>query len=525
MAAHPYERQNRLSLHHEAHAFKLRSIAYQKQVSILQQQLPSAQIKNLKDQIAAQQKQIKELEKQSAQTNQWESQTTQLAAQVCTLEAEIAELKERLGQDSHNSSLPPSSDSPFRKWRNIHAPSGRKQGAQPGHPGAGRKLLPIEIVDQIIELRPASCKSCDALLLGFDSSPARRQVAEIIDGQAFVKEYRQHRIQCLSCGAVNRENWSAEASAGTFGANVKAITVYLTGRLHFSHRDTVEALESLFKLKIGLGSISALQRRISNALAEPVAQAVEFVKQQSSQCVDETGWRENNQGKWMWVNSTENVTVFQIRQGRSQLDAQTIIDCQELGVVNTDRCPSYSFLQAWRRQLCWSHLLRVFIAISERDDAQSKEIGTALIGLTKQVFELYHRVRDGTLKHCRLRDLIEPIKKSVKELLESGVGVENLKTARTCQNILKHFRSLWTFVRVADVEPTNNRAERALRRAVLWRRKSFGTKSETGSKFVGRILTVVTTLRQQGRGVLEFLTAADRATTERVPLLLKTAKC
>jgi transposase len=68
--------------------------------------------------------------------------------------------------------------------------------------------------------------------------------------------------------------------------------------------------------------------------------------------------------------------------------------------------------------------------------------------------------------------------------------------------------SLWTFVREQGVEPTNNDAERPLRRAVLWRRKSFGTKSESGSRFVERILTVVTTLRRQGRDVLNYLTAA-----------------
>jgi transposase len=70
----------------------------------------------------------------------------------------------------------------------------------------------------------------------------------------------------------------------------------------------------------------------------------------------------------------------------------------------------------------------------------------------------------------------------------------------------KLWESLWTFVRVEGVEPTNNNAERPLRRAVIWRRKSFGTQSESGSRFVERILTVVTTLRQQGLDVLEYLT-------------------
>lgn len=101
----------------------------------------------------------------------------------------------------------------------------------------------------------------------------------------------------------------------------------------------------------------------------------------------------------------------------------------------------------------------------------------------------------------------KPIKGQVKQLLEAGTRSTHAKTRRTCQNILKVAESLWTFVRVAGVEPTNNAAERALRRAVLWRRKSFGTQSVTGSRFVECILTVVTSLRQQKCDVLKYLTA------------------
>jgi transposase len=69
---------------------------------------------------------------------------------------------------------------------------------------------------------------------------------------------------------------------------------------------------------------------------------------------------------------------------------------------------------------------------------------------------------------------------------------------------------IWTFLRVEGVEPTNNAAERGLRRAVLWRRMSFGTQSASGSRFVGRIQTAVATLRQQGRDVLEYLAGVCR---------------
>src|SRR5258708_29721042 len=108
-----------------------------------------------------------------------------------------------------------------------------------------------------------------------------------------------------------------------------------------------------------------------------------------------------------------------------------------------------------------------------------------------------------------------PIIARVKALLLAGVQGAHAKTAGTCRHLLKREAALWTFVWEEDVEPTNNQAERPLRRAVLWRRRSFGTQSEAGSRFVERILTTVTTLRQQGRQVLDFLTAVQHPNNSR----------
>jgi transposase len=124
---------------------------------------------------------------------------------------------------------------------------------------------------------------------------------------------------------------------------------------------------------------------------------------------------------------------------------------------------------------------------------------------------LWHRVRDGTLSRADFQTAMQPIQARVGALLCEGTALACDQTRRTCENILKLEGALWTFVRVEGVEPTNNSAERGLRRAVLWRRRSFGTQSEDGSHFVERVLTAVTTLRQQKRDVLDDLTQACAA--------------
>ncbi len=156
------------------------------------------------------------------------------------------------------------------------------------------------------------------------------------------------------------------------------------------------------------------------------------------------------------------------------------------------------------RQICWAHLKRDFQAIAERK-GDSKTVGEGLLEQSKELFRLWHQVRDGTLQRLEFQKLIAVVKAKVSELLFAGTQSTNSKTGNTCSGILKLEVSLWTFSQIEGVEPTNNQAERVLRRAVIWRRKSFGTQSATGSRFVERILTVVTTLRQQGRSVFDYL--------------------
>jgi transposase len=424
-----------------------------------------------------------------------------------TLELEVAALRERLGQNSQNSSKPPSSDPPSVSRPNNRQPSGRKRGGQPGHQGRARKLLPVEEVDTVIELRPTACQQCGSLLLGDDPDPARHQVSEIPPVKAEVTEYRQHRLSCPACGEVTAAEWPAEMPRGSFGPRALAVVGYLTGRLGLSHRDVVEAMAALHGLSLGLGSVAAIQTQVSLALEQPVRTARQYVHQQPVNQVDETGWPEGDKQKWMWIDATPQVTVFRILAGRGQAQAKEVIGKGYQGIINTDRYPGYHWMDAHRRQLCWAHLKREFLAIKERGGI-SAEIGDGLLEEVKEIFEAWYELKAGSLSREGFQQKMEPVQAKVKELIQKGVACDQAKTRRTCENLLKHEVSLWTFVREEGVEPTNNDAERPLRRAVLWRRKSFGTQSESGSRFVERILTVVTSLRQQGRDVLEYLTSA-----------------
>lgn len=422
----------------------------------------------------------------------------------------IAELEERLRKSSRNSSKPPSSDPPNVSARPQRTPSGRKAGGQAGHPGHGRALKPVAEVNRMVECKPTCCEECGALLLGVDPAPVRHQVSELPRIEPEVIEYRQHSLPCLVCGHANTAAWPADMPSGSFGPRLQATVGYLTGRLGVSQRDVAEVMDSLFHADVSLGSVPALEQAVNAALAAPSAEAQAYVQQQPVINADETGWHEGRQRRWLWIAATPLVCVFLLLATRGAAGAKQLLDAAYAGVVGSDRWSAYNWLDRLRRQLCWAHLRRDFEALVERGGASAR-LGEALLAQVRRLFELWHRVRGGTLSRPEFQVAVPPIQHQIQALLQEGTTLSPPKTCHLCQNLLKLEPALWTFVTVEGVEPTNNSAERPLRRAVLWRRRSFGTQSSSGSQFVERVLTAVTTLRLQHRDVLDYLTAACAA--------------
>ncbi len=136
--------------------------------------------------------------------------------------------------------------------------------------------------------------------------------------------------------------------------------------------------------------------------------------------------------------------------------------------MTSDRYASYNWVGLGQRQLCWAHLKREFIKISERKGV-AQQIGTDLLEEQKKLFALWYQVRDGTLSRCDFQLAVEPIRSSIKSILQETASYEIgskentplAKTVRTCRMLLNVEPALWLFVSVVGVEPTNNAAERA----------------------------------------------------------------
>jgi transposase len=274
-----------------------------------------------------------------------------------------------------------------------------------------------------------------------------------------------------------------------------------------SKRTTQQAMAEVFGVPMSVGTISQLEQATTEAVAAPVEEARIYVHEQAVAHLDETSWRQGDKRAWLWVAVTSWVTVFVVRMSCGGQVARELLGEQFAGILVTDRYSAYNWYPVHWRQLCWAHLLRDCEALRGRGGA-SEEIGKALLAQAHQMLTWWHRVREGTLHRSTFRSYMTPLRREVERLLEAGRRCGVPKTAGTCRDILKRREALWTFVQLDGVEPTTNAAERSIRPGVQWRKGSLGTQSEEGSRFVESMLTVVATLKQQQRNVLEYLTAA-----------------
>jgi len=429
-----------------------------------------------------------------------------LQSELAALRQQVADLSARLGQNSQNSSRPPSSDAPTVKRPPPREPSGRSQGAQPGHDAHHRPLLPP---DEEIPCKPTACRRCGAALAGSDSQPLRHQVIELAPIKPLVTQYQLHRLVCPRCGTSTCATLPEGVPTGQQGPRLQAALAVLTGAYRLS-KDQAETLcGDLFAIPVCPGTICNLEQDTTAALQPVVEQLREYVKTQHAN-LDETGWREQGKRAWLWVTVTTLVTVFHICRSRGSAVARWLLGPGWHWVVTSDRYSAYTWLALRRRQLCWAHLRRDFQAMIDRDNAGSA-IGMELLIFSDDVFHWWYRVRDGTLKRSSMRTCIAGQRPWLRNLLERGTVCGCARTAGVCRELLQLEPALWTFLRAEGVEPTNNVAERALRHAVLWRKSSYGTASVKGSQYVATILSVVATCRQQGRNVLEYLTRCCNA--------------
>lgn len=415
---------------------------------------------------------------------------------------EVTKLKEKIDKNSKNSSKPPSSD------QKGNTDSNQPKEKRKGRKGKAKTPYPPESIDHHVECSLDNCPHCGSPAIQWNGEPSEMlQQAELPEVKAIITEYELLKYSCLSC----RKNSVATLPLGVpdsaFGPKLMGLMVTLTGVFHLAKREAVHLIKELYGIEIGIGSVSNIEERVSEAL-DPIYQRIHSFIMESKLCkhFDETGWRDKGKRHYVWLASCEQAAVYMIDSRRSGETFHRLfkVDPDKVAAV-TDRYAVYSSFKV--HQYCLAHLIREFRGYAERE-GPDKEIGSALENELKTACHIHKEYREGRTTLERRNRCLGHRKRKTEFYLEDAIANGSDDLSKLCENLLNKFDKLWTFTKIPGMEPTNNLAERDLRKLVIWRRKSYGTRSERGKKFVERITTIAQTLKRQSKNILSFIEEA-----------------
>jgi len=320
---------------------------------------------DLRRKVAERERQIAEREKQIADA---EKQIADAEKQIADLERQLAGRK----KNSTNSSKPPSSDGLAGEQR----PRGRKHkskskpGAQPGHPGHHRPLVPSAEASAIEVLLPEQCGHCGGSLpqkpdkVTTAGEPRRHQVTEVPPVKAHITEYQFPNVVCGHCGKTTRAPLPEEIR-GDFGPRLTALIAYWTVVCRLPRRLVEALLAHVLSIEISLGSTQKAWEEVSRAVEQPVQQLQEQLPREAVLNVDETGWRTNGKKRWIWALVAQQFVFYVVASTRGAEVLVSLLGAVFRGILCSDRWVVYLTYHSGPMQLCWAHLKRNILGIAE----------------------------------------------------------------------------------------------------------------------------------------------------------------
>jgi transposase len=427
-----------------------------------------------------------------------------LIKKVAVLEKRTEKLESSVNKNSQNSSKPPSSDTPFKKPENKRKKSKRKKGAQKGHKSHKQELL--EPTQQQIIL-PEDC-GCATFMPGTQEPYYTHQEIELPEVKMDIHHFILYKGKCQDCGQTLKAKVPQGHQTG-YGPRLSALIAEMSG-IQGNSRETVRTFcNSVLNFSISTGAIQKVVDRASEAL-EPIYDKIgELARKSDINHVDETSWFQTGALNWLWVMANSTVAYFMIHKNRSKEAFLELIQ-DWTGILVSD---NYGTYVKWvhLRQTCLAHLIRRAKGLSEKKDQVTQHFGRAIL---KELQLLCHWAKDP------------PDEKEWRKFYQRFINLifehhqEKGEAGTLARALIRQIDSLWVFLEVSGVDPTNNHAERMLRFGVLWRKRSKGTQSEKGNRWVERILSFKQTCQMRSLPSFPLLVdAIDKFFKEQKPNL------
>jgi transposase len=387
----------------------------------------------------------------------------------------------------------------------------RKRGAPKGHRPWRRR--PPDHIDQTIRVpAPEVCPHC-----GCEDLVCRPEVYQHVQEdmalvpRTWVMCFLHGQCWCPQCRRLVYQVAEGELRGCTIGPVTRAVASHLRYALQIPYRKVQHILRDLFGMPLVPASAMAFDRKAA-AAGKPLYEEL-GAKLKSSEVAyaDETSWRQDGQGRYLWFGGNQHLAVYQIANRSGDSAVQLLGDDFD-GTLVTDGCTAYNAVHATHRQTCWAHIAGRCKEILRQIELTSPPIavprsvafGKKLKSFASRLCDLGVQIRQKKLSLPKARAMIPALEREFKGFAGKPLDYGPAETLRD-RLMNKDYDKLFTFLRVKGVEPTNNHAERSVRPLVIMRKISFGTRSEEGSESHSVLLSLLETARRQAKDGITFL--------------------
>lgn len=403
------------------------------------------------------------------------------------------------------------SAAPFSKGTRVEDP--KTPGRKPGQGAFERRKAPADMASveaTRVEVGTTCCPDCGGALgpVGVEwasTTELAEQVRPLV---------RVFAVEVRCCGQCRRKvrGQHADLAPDQYGATAHRIGPRAKAAAHALHyglgvpvRKTPAILEMLTGLRVTQGALTqdALKQAEGEA-GRVYTRLRDDVRQSPVVHTDDTGWRTGGEAAQLMVFEGQDQTVYQIRSRHRNEEVRELIPSDYAGVLVSDRGKSYDAdeLTGIRQQKCLAHLIRNINEVLEGKRGKARHFGLRLKRILRDALQLWHEGRQGKNVKARSRKVEKALTNHLRrrilrdddnQKLLDGIG-------------LQHDRGrVLEFLRDPQVEPTNNRAERALRPAVIARKVSHCSKNQRGAETFATFTSIIQTIRKKGLDLLDTL--------------------
>lgn len=373
-----------------------------------------------------------------------------------------------------------------------------------GHSGWFRPK-PIKIDRSVQVSAPKQCPHCSSTALTPVEDPLEHIQEDIVlVPSPLVTRYIHEQAFCTHCRRPVVQAAADEILHTPIGPVAKATAMYLRYEIGIPYRKVVEIFKILFGLSYVPASLVGFDKKAAK-MGEPIyADLREKIRESKMVHADETSWRNDGIGHYVWFAGNENLAFFHIDRHRSAEVAKSIFGKNFAGTLVRDRYAAYNGIGAhW--QACLAHIITTVKEIKREHtllpETEKDQWVDPFTGRIKDLFsktcDIGQKLKSGTMTQQSARQTEKMLR---KELIASCRQPLLFKPAETLRKYLvgPEQKNLFTFLRISGVPPTNNHAEQSLRKMVIFRKVSFGTRSDKGLKSHSIIPSLVQTAKRQG---------------------------